>query len=203
MLSAEAAALTRELMRLVIDTGTGGAARGAGGEAGYPGPAMGKTGTTDKERDLWFVGATPRYAMAVWVGYDVPTPLGVAASDLAAPLWGWWMRRVTKDEGPSPDWPNIPEISHRYVCTVSGKAGNETCRGISAPFIAGTDVKGGCSIAHPPPEPETEALDADGKPIAHGHESIWKRLAREKLEADGAVVPATAPPSPVGGDPLE
>ena len=203
VLSAEAAALTRELMRLVIDTGTGGAARGAGGEAGYPGPAMGKTGTTDKERDLWFVGATPRYAMAVWVGYDVPTPLGVAASDLAAPLWGWWMRRVTKDEGPSPEWPNTPEISHRYVCTVSGKAGNGTCRGISAPFIAGTDVKGGCSIAHPPPEPETEELDADGKPIAHGHESIWKRLAREKLEADGAVVPATVPPSPAGDDPLE
>ena len=189
VMSPESAALTRELMRLVIDIGTGGAARGAGGEGGYPGPAMGKTGTTDKEKDLWFVGATPKYAMAVWVGYDIPTPLGVAASDLAAPLWGWWMRRVTKDEGPSPEWPETPAISHRWVCTVSGKSGNGGCKGISAPFIPGTEPKGACTVLHPPPEAEVEELDAEGNPVKKGHESLWKRLAREKAEAEGSVVP--------------
>lgn len=196
VLSAEGAALTRELERLVIDIGTGGAARGAGGEGGYPGPAMGKTGTTDKERDLWFVGATPKYAMVVWVGYDVPTPLGVAASDLAAPLWGWWMRRVTKDEGPSPQWPDTPAITHRSVCTQTGKSGNSTCHYISAPFVPGTEPKGGCPVSHPPPDPEKMEVDPDGNPIVKpGHESLWKKLAREKAEADGTLPPAPLKPA--------
>lgn len=205
VMSAEGAALTRELERLVIDVGTGGAARGAGGEGGYPGPAMGKTGTTDKERDLWFVGATPKYAMVVWVGYDVPTPLGVAASDLAAPLWGWWMRRVTKDEGPPPQWPETPAIAHKSICTWSGKLGNSGCHYISAPFIPGTEPKGACPILHPPPDPTLQELDPDGNPVAKpGHESLWKRLAREKAEAEGAVAPAAPrPPAPPATDPLE
>ena len=197
VLSAEGAALTRELQRLVIEVGTGGASRGAGGEAGYQGPAMGKTGTTDKERDLWFVGATPKAAMVVWVGYDVPTPLGVAASDLAAPLWGWWMRRITKDEGTPPEWPNTPEIAHHSVCTLSGQRGNGTCRHISAPFLPGTQPRGACPISHPPPDIEATDLDANGNPIVRSaHESLWKKLARQKAEADGTLPPAPPPTLP-------
>ena len=193
VMTPEAAALTRELMRLVIDIGTGGAARGAGGEGGYGGQAMGKTGTTDGEKDLWFVGATPKYAMALWIGYDVPTPLGAAASDLAAPLWGWWMNRITRDEGPPPTFSDTPKLEHRWVCTVSGKGSNGTCKGISAPFLPGTAPKGGCPIDHPPAPPEE--LDETGKPIKPAHESWWKKLARERAEAAGAP-PAGGPAVP-------
>ena len=35
----------------------------------------GKTGTTDKERDIWFVGATPGLVAAVWIGKDDDTPM--------------------------------------------------------------------------------------------------------------------------------
>lgn len=35
----------------------------------------GKTGTTDKERDIWFVGATPGMVAAVWIGNDDDTPM--------------------------------------------------------------------------------------------------------------------------------
>lgn len=182
VMSPETAALTRDLMRLVIEVGTGGAARGAGGEGGYGGPAMGKTGTTDGEKDLWFVGATPRYAMAVWLGYDQPTPLGVAASDLAAPLWGWWMGRVTKYDGPYPEFPAEPRLERRWVCTVSGKPSNGTCKSIGAPFLPGTAPRGACPIAHPP-EPPPE-LDENGQPLSTGHESLWKKLARQRAERE-------------------
>lgn len=193
VLSAEAAALTRELMRLVIEVGTGGAARGAGGEAGYNAPAMGKTGTTDGEKDLWFVGATPRHAMSVWLGYDQPTPLGVAASDLAAPLWGWWMNRVTRLDGPPPAFAAEPALEKRWICTVSGRMGNGTCKNIGAPFLPGTTPKGACPIQHPP-EPPPE-LDESGQPIRK-HESLWKKLARqrqerEQLEAEAAAAGLT------------
>lgn len=190
VLTPEAAALTRELMRLVIDIGTGGASRGAGGEGGYQGPALGKTGTTDGEKDLWFVGATPTLAMAVWLGYDVPAPLGAAASDLAAPLWGWWMNRSTKFQGEAPLFPETPKISKRYLCTVTGKGAGATCRGINAPFLAGTAPKGGCPIEHPPPPEPVE-----GEEVKPGHESLWKKMAREKAEAEAAagIVPPVVP----------
>jgi membrane peptidoglycan carboxypeptidase len=185
VMSPESAALTRELMRLVIEVGTGGATRGAGGEGGYQGVAIGKTGTTDGEKDLWFVGATPTRAMVVWLGYDVPTPLGVAASDLAAPLWGWWMNRSAKFDGPPyPEFPEDPKVVRRSVCKVSGKLMNGTCPGIPAPFIGDTAPRQGCPIEHPPVV-EEEELGEDGKPRPQ-HESLWKRLAREKAEAEGA-----------------
>ncbi len=192
-----AAALTRELMRSVIDTGTGGASRGAGGEGGYQGPALGKTGTTDSEKDLWFVGATPKLAMAVWIGYDVPSPLGLAASDLAAPLWGWWMNRATRvdvvEKNPEtgmpvyPTWPDDPPLTRRWICKVSGKNMNGTCPGIGAPFEEGTAPRESCPIHHEPPDPAA-ALNPDGTPKAK-HESVWKRLQREQEEAAAAAAP--------------
>ena len=33
-----------------------------------------KTGTTDEAKDLWTVGATPHYTVAVWAGDDTPQP---------------------------------------------------------------------------------------------------------------------------------
>ncbi len=184
----EAAALTRELMELVIEVGTGGASRGAGGERGYQGSAMGKTGTTDSEKDLWFVGGTPTLAAVVWIGFDVPQPLGVAASDFAAPLWGWWMQRATRFQGESPVWRDVPPLERRTLCTITGQLAGGTCRGISASFLPNSAPKKGCRIVHPPPEPPVE-----GEEAAHGHESIWKRLAREKLEKDAAKAAAAAP----------
>ena len=42
---------------------------GTGTKAAIGCPAAGKTGTTDKFTDAWFVGFTPRLSTAVWVGY--------------------------------------------------------------------------------------------------------------------------------------
>jgi membrane peptidoglycan carboxypeptidase len=181
VLTPAAAALTRDLMRLVIEMGTGGASRGAGGEGGYNGPAMGKTGTTDSEKDLWFVGATPKLATVVWLGYDDPVRIGAAAADFAAPLWGWWMGRTARIDGePLPDFPKEPKLTKVDICTISGKRPNATCKAITAPFLPGTAPKGVCSHEHVPEE------EGEGEK----HESIWKRRAREAAEAEAGVVPA-------------
>ncbi len=45
----------------------------------------GKTGTTDYDRDLWFVGASPYCTLACWVGYDQPD--SVSPNSLAAVIW--------------------------------------------------------------------------------------------------------------------
>jgi penicillin-binding protein 1A len=177
ILTEEAAALTRDLMRLVIEVGTGGASRGGAGFPGYDGPAIGKTGTTDSEKDLWFIGGTPYYSAAIWLGYDQPKRIGAAASDLTAPLWGWWMREV-HDGLPRSELPGL-KLEHKGICTTSGKRPNASCRVINAPFLPGTAPKEGCGAAHPPPDPE-----------APDHESLWerkRRLAEEKAALDAGI----------------
>ena len=51
------------------------------------GPIAGKTGTTDDEYDLWFVGFTPELVAVVWVGYDEPASIGLPSSRGALPIW--------------------------------------------------------------------------------------------------------------------
>ncbi|MBI5548906.1 MAG: transglycosylase domain-containing protein [Deltaproteobacteria bacterium] len=194
VLTPQAAALTRELMRLVVDFGTGGPVRGAGDQPGYKGQVMGKTGTTDLERDVWFIGSTPRWAGVVWLGYDQPQPLGGSASDLAAPLWGWWLGRLTQQEAPLPTFPDLPKLTHRWICQVSGKNPGPGCQGIYAPFLPGTEPKATCEEDHTLPEP------LPGEVRRPKYEGLWQRLAREKAEREQQVPPAPSAPVPGGED---
>ena len=75
--------LATSLLEGVIDRGTGRRVRGMG----LRGPVAGKTGTTDDEYDLWFVGFTPELVTLVWVGYDEPRTIGVQSSWGALPIW--------------------------------------------------------------------------------------------------------------------
>lgn len=183
VLTPEAAALTRELMRLVVEYGTGGRARGTAGISGVSGPIMGKTGTTDGDRDLWFVGATPTYAGALWVGRDIPERIGVPASDFPAPLWGWWMRAVHKGL-PTAEFQG-PTIERKGVCSVTGRYGNGTCRLIPAPFLAGTRPEGACPVQHVHAEP-------DPKEEATEYKSRWVEL-QERQAAEAEVPPPAGP----------
>ncbi len=133
-------------MRLVIEYGTGGSVRGVTGHPGFRAPAIGKTGTTDRERDLWFVGGSPTYTGALWVGYDKPATVGASASDTAAPLWGWWFRALHSDL-PTEDFTD-PDLNTRSFCTISGKRGNGSCRLIWGPFVPGTEPSEACEISH-------------------------------------------------------
>lgn len=175
VMTAEAAALTLGLMRLVIINGTGGASRGGGGFLGYQGPAIGKTGTTDMEKDLWFVGGSPDFATALWLGYDQPRRIGASASDLASPLWGWWMKALHDPLPPREDFDMTVELTGRGVCTISGRYSNGTCKIIGAPFLADEKPLGACGIGHPPPDPEKKT-----------YEGLWKRRQREKDEREAA-----------------
>jgi penicillin-binding protein 1A len=78
------------LLQEVINKGTGKKARGIPGSAG-------KTGTTDNNRDAWFIGFTPAITTGVWVGYDRSKSLGSGATggEAAAPIWLDFMQAVT------------------------------------------------------------------------------------------------------------
>jgi len=82
-----AATMTR-LLQGVVDHGTG-----TNAQVGYG--AAGKTGTTDKAVDLWFIGFVPQKHLVtgVWLGNDDSRPT-TGSSGLAASLWGQYMRQV-------------------------------------------------------------------------------------------------------------
>ena len=56
-------------------------------------PIAGKTGTTNDEKDAWFVGYTPELVAGVYLGFDNPAPLGRGATggSLAAPIFNEFM----------------------------------------------------------------------------------------------------------------
>jgi penicillin-binding protein 1A len=56
-------------------------------------PVAGKTGTTNDNADVWFVGMTPELVAGVWLGFDRPATItaGAAGGTLAAPVFGQMM----------------------------------------------------------------------------------------------------------------
>ena len=62
--------ILRDMMKSVIDGGTGGKIRW---KYNFLAPAAGKTGTTNSKTDAWFVGFTPQLTIGVWIGVDDPS----------------------------------------------------------------------------------------------------------------------------------
>jgi penicillin-binding protein 1A len=82
--------LVTDLLKSVIEYGTGRSARG------LPLEAAGKTGTSDGNLDAWFVGYTPELAAGVWLGFDRNITLGEneTGGRAAAPVWLDFMKRA-------------------------------------------------------------------------------------------------------------
>lgn len=81
------------MLKGVIDHGTGTA-------AAIGRPAAGKTGTTDDNKDAWFVGYTPDIVTAVWIGDDTGShSLGeIYGGTIPAEIWKDYMSSATSDE---------------------------------------------------------------------------------------------------------
>jgi penicillin-binding protein 1A len=84
--------VVRDMMRDVVERGTAASIRRY-----LPAsiPVAGKTGTTNDNSDVWFIGLTPDLVAGVWLGFDKPTSItaGAAGGSLAAPVWGKMLAR--------------------------------------------------------------------------------------------------------------
>jgi penicillin-binding protein 1A len=67
-------------------------------------PVAGKTGTTNDEKDVWFMGFTPDMVVGVYLGYDRPKPLGrgVTGGQYAAPIVRDFFKEALVDRPPQP-----------------------------------------------------------------------------------------------------
>ncbi len=116
VISQETAGLLTYMMEAVVSNGTGTRARLDGWEV------AGKTGTTQKARDAWFIGYTADFVTAVWMGYDDNRPLtGVTGGGLPAEIWREVMVRVEQGREPQPlkiirpVAPKVPQTSESQV----------------------------------------------------------------------------------------
>jgi len=125
------------MMEGVVQRGT---AAGAGFQKEVGKPVAGKTGTTNDEKDAWFIGFTPDVVVGVYMGYDKPRHLGRGATGghLSAPIVKDFMKVALADK-PSVPFRVPPGIKLVRVDLKTGtRAGPGTERAIVEAFKPGT-----------------------------------------------------------------
>ena len=98
---------TRQLTDMLGDV----VRRGSGKEAQKAGrPVVGKTGTSNGGRDVWFAGFSADLCAVVWIGYDDRKPMPKATGGtLAVPMWTEFMR-VALERVPVRPLPRLPHL---------------------------------------------------------------------------------------------
>jgi penicillin-binding protein 1A len=162
------------ILKGVITQGTG---------AGYTNlpcsEVAGKTGTSEGESDAWFVGYTPEFSTAVWVGHPQSRETTGFGGPTAGPIWKNYMEAATAGECPAFETPTtLPELS-----ALTG--GHTTGGGYSAHFG----------------EEENEYEEFEGgleAEEAEGEENEEEEGAEEAEEAPAEEAPEEVAP-PAGG----
>jgi penicillin-binding protein 1A len=135
------------VMRGTIDRGTGFEAHT------LPPPLAGKTGTTNSYTDAWFLGFSPEFTIAVWVGYDDPSKSlggGATGAEVALPIWIDIVKQIDnlKLRTSRPEFDIPPGIVMAPMDLKSGRRGVGPCeRVIMEAFIAGQEPDKDCSGA--------------------------------------------------------
>lgn len=160
----ETAYITVNLMRSVVENGTGKRAR-------LGRPVAGKTGTTNDLRDAWFMGYTPELLAGVWVGYDSDRTLGrkETGGRSAAPIWKSFMEE-TLEGAPVQDFPVPPDI---VLVAVDEKTGRRAEPGHSGAILEA--FKRGTEPAAPAEPDPFEAYAAYRSPETAPERDGWDR----------------------------
>ncbi|MGH7655369.1 MAG: transglycosylase domain-containing protein [Gemmatimonadaceae bacterium] len=133
--------ILRDMMRDVVERGTATPVRRFLPETV---PVAGKTGTTDDNTDVWFVGATPEIVAGVWLGFDKPRPIaehGVAGGSLAAPVFAEMLAQAGYTH-PTAAWDVPPGLITAELDRSTGKLADATTppdRRYTEYFLPGTE----------------------------------------------------------------
>lgn len=163
VLRPEVAYILTDMMKGVIENGTGTAAA-IGREA------AGKTGTTDNYETAWFLGYTPELLIGIYVGNDDRKPVGISGSEVAA-FWGGMMKKITLGTNPTEFIipPNV--IKGVPVCADSGKRATAGCPDLEySSFIRGTEPQ----TTDYRTRPNLETLDNQPEKQGNDSKPRWK-----------------------------
>ncbi|MET4799096.1 penicillin-binding protein 1A [Bradyrhizobium sp. LB11.1] len=145
-----------ELLEGVVQAGTATVVREVGK------PIAGKTGTTNEAKDAWFVGFSPDIAVAIYMGYDKPRPLGkgnaATGGHLAAPIARDFLKLALADKPAVPFKVPAGIKLIRVVAKTGMRAGpGETSGTILEAFKPGTAPPDNYSVIG--------VADADGRGV--------------------------------------
>jgi penicillin-binding protein 1B len=144
VLSPQTAFMINYLLKGVFDRGTAESAR----RLGFTRPAAGKTGTTNDNKDAWFVGYTPDLLAVVWVGFDNQSKLGLTGAQAALPIWTEFMKLATAGM-PISDFVAPPGIKMVDIDPLSGQLATPNCPNpIREAFLEGDEPRNTCPL-HP------------------------------------------------------
>ncbi len=146
-----------KLLEGVITQGTG---------AGYTSigcsSEAGKTGTSENESDAWFVGYTPLYSTAVWVGHPESREATGFGGPTAGPIWRSYMEAAT--DGNCPEFPvptSLPTLSSLHSEHTAGGADSTSAPTGTEPPEAGQAPTGQPNSA-PAPAPTPAPAPSSG-----------------------------------------
>jgi penicillin-binding protein 1A len=145
-----------KLLEGVITQGTG---------AGYTymgcGAEAGKTGTSEGESDAWFVGYTPLYSTAVWVGHPQSREATGFGGPTAGPIWRSFMESAVAGNCPEfPEPSSLPELSglnSEHTTAGSSASSGESEEEAEAPEEEAKSGKGGKAAPEAASEPAPES----------------------------------------------
>lgn len=87
----------------------------------------GKTGTTQNQADIWFIGYTPYYVTGTWIGNDSPKITLGKSSSTAAQLWQYINTKIHEDLEGKNSFEKPDGIVSASICTQSGLLASELC----------------------------------------------------------------------------
>jgi len=143
ILRPESAYILTSMMESVVNEGTAARIRGEG----ITFNCAGKTGTTDNQSDVWFVGYTSDLVAGGWVGFDDRRSLGkwISSSNTPVPMWAAFMKEVYKEKNPEPFVKPASIVTVR-IDPDSGLLWTNKCKkALDEVFIAGTEPTGKCN----------------------------------------------------------
>ena len=105
---------------------------GTGGSIGVPDSAgmeaVGKTGTTNDDKDHWFVGLTPYYTTAVWMGYDNPDTLSWKNYGIHPPTIAWKnVMELAQEDKEFKAFPTSDNVETLEYCNENGNLATPLC----------------------------------------------------------------------------
>lgn len=140
-ISEETAGVMNRLLKNVVD-----GPYGTGKLAKLPNTTViGKTGTSEDEKDQLFVGGTPSYLAGLWLGYD--NPATISRSSVYAPpqVWKNIMSEITKNETIT-DFVISDKAKKLNYCTVSGLIAKKGCYSKKEGYYKQSYIPNECNI---------------------------------------------------------
>ena len=122
--------------------------------AGLSFPIGGKTGTTNDDNDVWFIGYTSDLVTGFWFGLDVPERIKPNAQGglLAAPAWRQMMGEVYERRRTPGGWPQPDGLVSVEIDQTTGFRASPYCPStvrVTALFLPGSEPNEACPVHLP------------------------------------------------------